>query len=60
MTTKLLVKSAEMSTKWFHSNDEETGGNAVLGLKMLSSNAEQNASVAPMAISGAWYTRRIK
>ncbi len=45
VTTKLLVKRAERSTKWFRSNDEETGDNAVQLLKMLSRFAELKASV---------------
>jgi hypothetical protein len=59
-TTKLLVNSAERSRKWGHSNDEETGDNAVKRLKMLSSTAVQKASVAPTVIYAAWRTRRIK
>ncbi len=49
-----------MSTKWRHSNDEETGDNTVQRLKMLSSTAEQKASVEPTVIYGAWCTQRIK
>jgi hypothetical protein len=41
VTTKLLMKSAERSTKWLHSNDEETGDNTVQRLSMLPSTAEQ-------------------
>jgi hypothetical protein len=33
----LLVKSAERSTKWCHSNDVETGVDAVQRLNVLSS-----------------------
>jgi hypothetical protein len=42
VTTELLMKSAERSTKWCHSNDEETGDNAAqrLNINMLSSIAE--------------------
>ena len=55
-----MMKSTERPTKWCHSNDEETGDNAVQRLKMLSSTAEQKASVAPTVIYGAWCTQRIK
>ena len=41
------MKSAERSTKWCHSNDEETGDNAVQHLSMLSNTAEQKAYVTP-------------
>ncbi len=41
VTTKLLMKKAERSTKWCHSNDEKSGDNAVQRLKMLSSTTEQ-------------------
>ncbi len=60
VTTKLLVKCAERSTKWCHSNDQTTGVNAVQHLKMLSSTAEQKASEALRVIYGSWCTRRIK
>jgi hypothetical protein len=45
VTTELLMKSAEWSTKWCHPNDQETGDNAVQRLKMLSSITKQKASV---------------
>jgi hypothetical protein len=51
-------KSADWSTKYCHSNDEETGDSAVQRLKMLSSTTE--ASVAPTVIYGAWCTQRTK
>jgi hypothetical protein len=60
VTTKLLMKSAERSTKWCNSNDEETGDNAVQRLNMLPNTAEQKAYVTPAAIYGAWFTQRIK
>ncbi len=60
MTTELLMKNAKPSTKWFHSNDEETGGNAVQRFSMLPNTAEQEAYVTPAAIYGAWFTQRIK
>ena len=50
VSTKLLVNSAERSTKWRHSNDDETGDNAVQRLKMLSSTVEQKAAVAQTVI----------
>ncbi len=50
VSTKLLVSSAERSTKWCHSNDDETGDNAVQRLKMLSSTVERKNALAPMAI----------
>ncbi len=48
---KLLMKSAERSTKWCQSNDEETGDNAEQRLKVMSSTTEQKASLAPTV----WY-----
>ncbi len=60
MTTKLLMTSAERSTKWCHSNDEETGNTAVQRLNMLPNTAKQKAYVTPTVIYGAWCTLRIK
>jgi hypothetical protein len=60
VTTKLLMKSAERLTKLCHSNEEETGDNAVIRLKMLSKTAEQKAYVTPAVIYGAWCTQLIK
>ena len=54
------MKSAERSTKWCHSNDEETGDNDVQRLSMLSNTAEQKAYVTPTAIYSAWCTQRSK
>ncbi len=52
------MKSADRKrlTKRCHSNDEETGDNAVQRLSMLASTAEKNAYVTPTAIYGAWFT----
>jgi hypothetical protein len=60
VTTKLMVKSAERSTKWCHLNDEKNGDNAVQRLNMLSNTAELKAYVTPTVIYGAWCKQRIK
>ena len=59
VTTKLLMKSAERSTKWCHSNDDEPEY-AVQRLNMLSNTAEQKAYVTPTVIYGAWRTSALK
>ena len=50
VSTKLPVNSAERSTKQCHSDDDETGNNAVQRLKMLSDTVERKAAVAPTVI----------
>ncbi len=48
--TKLLVNSAERSTKWCHSNYDEAGDDAVQRLEMPSNTVERKATVAPTVI----------
>ncbi len=44
-------KGAERSKNWCHSNDDETGNNAVQRFVMLSSTIERKASITSTVIS---------
>ena len=52
VSTKLLVNSAERSTKWCHSNDDETVYNAVQRLKMLSKTSQVKSSTKTPVMQG--------
>jgi hypothetical protein len=58
VTTKLLMQSAERSTKWCHSKNEETRDNAVQRLSMLPNTAkQQKVYVTPTVVYRAWCTQ---